>query len=280
MMGAVWENTLVVVLRDLQWINHIKNGNLTRPPNFFQVLEGNAESLTGDLIISEASRFFLLELKSDEHGISSEWGKRPSGLPKFVFSKLRALVRKMNRARAESGDALEEDKNIYFMSLRGHHFAYFSPINKPGISVGDIWIEPYIMACARKSTSETLGMPKAKRNWRLIKKWSGNEQVYTRLTYGDVVGKSAHLVKFYQKEQQIEKIGQLGLTREEMDRYLGYLADGSEEGDRLVKSALIDDEGHFFGVVESMEDLDNLRFYFKNPKLAHEISAKVRKKKI
>lgn len=85
-----WEDSLIVALRDLQWIRknratlyemrrhgkaatdaeraaiQAKVKDLPVPPALLAKLDGNAESASGDVLTSVEKRFFLLELKASE----------------------------------------------------------------------------------------------------------------------------------------------------------------------------------------------------------------------
>ena len=125
-----WEDSLIVALRDLQWIRknkatlseirrfqkvttdaeraaiQAKVKNLPVPPALLAKLDGNAESASGDVLTSAEKRFFLLELKASEAALQSEKAK-------FVYACLTSV-----------DSENEEDRLLLELSRRGHHFLY------------------------------------------------------------------------------------------------------------------------------------------------------------
>ncbi|WP_321807800.1 hypothetical protein [Burkholderia sp. BCC1993] len=74
MFTRLWEDTIILALRDLQWHKAVKNGPF-KPPKALLKLDGNAETALGDAITSADDRFFLFEFKSDAHEGGSEFKK-------------------------------------------------------------------------------------------------------------------------------------------------------------------------------------------------------------
>ncbi|WP_322024370.1 hypothetical protein [Burkholderia sp. BCC1977] len=125
-----WEDSLIVALRDLQWIRknkavldemrrygkamtdadkvaiRAKVDDLPAPPALLAKLDGNAESASGDVLTSVEKRFFLLELKASEAALQSE-------KKKFVYACLTSV-----------DPENEEDRLLLELSRRGHHFLY------------------------------------------------------------------------------------------------------------------------------------------------------------
>ncbi|HDR9001882.1 TPA: hypothetical protein QDA99_001432 [Burkholderia vietnamiensis] len=125
-----WEDSLIVALRDLQWIRknkaildemrrygkamtdadkvaiRAKVDDLPAPPALLAKLDGNAESASGDVLTSIEKRFFLLELKASEAALQSE-------KKKFVYACLTSV-----------DPENEEDRLLLELSRRGHHFLY------------------------------------------------------------------------------------------------------------------------------------------------------------
>ncbi|MGX2054355.1 hypothetical protein ACWJKQ_14570 [Xanthomonas axonopodis pv. cassiae] len=71
-MARLAESSVVIAFRDWQWLN--RTADATVPPLMI-VMEGNPESMLGDLQISAGERFFLFEVKSTEDTICEEWNK-------------------------------------------------------------------------------------------------------------------------------------------------------------------------------------------------------------
>ncbi|MGF6774868.1 hypothetical protein [Paraburkholderia sp. GAS334] len=133
-----WEDSLIIALRDLQWLKKNRAlkeifdaerraslgsevvrqrvSDVSKAPPLLAKFDGNAESASGDVLTSSEKRFFLLEFKASEAALSSENGK-------FVFNCLASL-------------ALEnpDDKVFLELSRRGHHVLY-PVVNPSGDSV-------------------------------------------------------------------------------------------------------------------------------------------------
>lgn len=67
-----WEDTLILAFRDMQWIRKIQAAtnrdtlSLAEPPSLLAKLDGNAETVSGDVLTGYRGRFLLLEFKSSK----------------------------------------------------------------------------------------------------------------------------------------------------------------------------------------------------------------------
>lgn len=78
-MTKLWEDTVVISLRDAQWL-HCKDQRpkAVAPPSFLK-MDGNAESSLGDVLFSSSAKFYLIEVKGTASDIASEWTGGASG---------------------------------------------------------------------------------------------------------------------------------------------------------------------------------------------------------
>jgi hypothetical protein len=108
---APWEDGLIVVVRDLQWLKTLERLPTRQPttiPSPMFKFGGTTENAIGDVGISANDRFFLLEFKRDGKRAHDEIGK-----PLVKYMKALGL--------SEDSSAKE-----WFLksSRRGHHFVF------------------------------------------------------------------------------------------------------------------------------------------------------------
>lgn len=139
----VWEDTVILALRDLQWMK-------ARPkqPAALLKLDGNVETALGDAITSVGGRYFLFEFKSDAKLGGSEFRK--------------PLVSLMKRVGNLPDD---RDAKKYFESATraAHHLVFpeFGPVERtegelPSRSASVSTDCYYDAACAMKSDTYAL----------------------------------------------------------------------------------------------------------------------------
>lgn len=144
---TLWEDTIITALRDMQWLNLQRLSRETEdlvrmmrvyPPGFLK-LDGHAESSIGDVAMKEGERFFLIEVKSEEHAVRDEWQAGPAkDQEKELLARLKGLP--------------EANEPMFKLCLRGHFVAYWSGARKRPKEhwvPGEIVTEPYYLACAR-----------------------------------------------------------------------------------------------------------------------------------
>jgi hypothetical protein len=139
----IWEDTVILALRDLQWVK----ARPGRPAGLLK-LDGNVETALGDAITSAGGRYFLFEFKSDAKLGGSEFRK--------------PLVTLMKRVGNLPGDS---DAKKYFENATraAHHFVFpeFGPVER---SEGETPLRRasvrtdcyYDAACAMKSDTYVL----------------------------------------------------------------------------------------------------------------------------
>ena len=85
-LGTVWEDTVIIAFRDLQWRRWLDDIDEATPaeadavkrmgPDGFHKLDDDAESLFGDILTGYDGRFFVLEFKAVRAGHRKERGKK------------------------------------------------------------------------------------------------------------------------------------------------------------------------------------------------------------
>jgi hypothetical protein len=121
-LDRLWEDTIIIALRDLQWAKSIERGQ-ARPGSLLK-LDGNAETALGDAITDAGERFFLFEFKSEAGAGGSEFKKPLVSIMKEVA---RLPESSESRARFESA------------SRAAHHFVF--PIHNPATTDTDATVE-------------------------------------------------------------------------------------------------------------------------------------------
>lgn len=160
-MPRLAESSVVIAFRDWQW-KHRPADAPALP--FMIVMEGNAESMLGDLQISAADRFFLLEVKSTQDTIHEEWSKwnytknKPN--PKLLFKRLCTVLSNLGSAHDASGKVvnatkLEQCLEFINSSIVSHHFLYWNETD------ADFQIEPYYFGCLRNNGFDTSSLKAA-----------------------------------------------------------------------------------------------------------------------
>lgn len=250
---SLWENALVLVLRDLQWLQHIRGGGVGRPYDVLHVLEGGPESLFGDLIFSSESRFFVLELKSSAATISTEWrghGKEP----KQIYAHLQKVARRVSEVKAENRTTDAVDELTICTSLLGHYFLYPETAGD-GISLGAVWGEPYLMAMARRSKDPVWNSAFPSNEYALVPLEDGFHNGKSCLSIESLMASDMRVaarVHISDKPNAAYAIGRVGLTLNELHWYLSFL--GEAGGDDRTRTLVVDDSGHLFAVVTKFKD--------------------------
>jgi hypothetical protein len=124
MFDYPWEDSLIVVLRDLQWRIALENaaaGERIQLPSLVK-FDGNAEGAIGDVELSVDDRFFILELKAT----ASKMGTEPTkALPRFAWELLKERSRIDNMLPSDRNDEVKARfksiNELYFMSNACHY---------------------------------------------------------------------------------------------------------------------------------------------------------------
>lgn len=236
----LWEDSVVIALRDFQWRNAVEDALYQRddlaincfksplPPGMLKH-DGRAESKLGDVSLKNGERLFLFEVKSTRSQISSEW--RHSRGMKWSFRRLNDLaaqVIKIPESHAAS--------NMLSLSLRGHHICYWNDCGEEaevsgGYAVkGGLDAQPYIAACVEaQSLQERLGS--SRMSWS--PKWG--RDIFRRsldsadrrvISLSDLINSKAVLKVAVAGMNQGQPCG---LDAEEFAKYVAFLC-GTKDG--------------------------------------------------
>lgn len=129
----LWEDTIIIALRDYQW--HKAWTTVPRtPPASLLKLDGNAESAMGDVLTSEDDRFFLFEFKGDSANGGSEFSK--------------PLVKLMQYVNRLPDDSVAR-RNFEALSRAAHHFVFPEFVGSITANGDDVEIRKARVATAR-----------------------------------------------------------------------------------------------------------------------------------
>lgn len=253
--ARLWEDTIVLALRDQQWLRRLKHvpevsgdppGAL--PPGMIK-LDGQAESKIGDVALKQGERFFIFEVKPELFRIRDEWTKGGKFKPKVVFETLRDLTK-----RTLSQDARLDDHKNLERSFRCHYFAYWWLLDEDDQSTnGAVLVEPYIPACAQlRNNGEVVGkecMPALRNRLKFI----GETGLRDRIGLKDLFGSSM-------RTQSIGKKHDCGLERHEFQEYVNFLCEsnGSQGSGEPIHAVVLSSLGSFFRVVSDTNHLASL----------------------
>ncbi|WP_152236274.1 hypothetical protein [Xanthomonas sp. LMG 12460] len=267
-MTRLWEDTVVTALRDAQWLRcaRWKSPAAAFPPGFVK-LDGNAESAIGDVVYSSGERYFVFEVKARRLGIRDEWVGSDDKRPKLAY---RSLARYWNRLEelsswGEEDDQEEDDQkersallSFFKLSLAGHHFVYWDEwLDDDRGLVGEIVVEPYVVACAALFGAKDENPP-----WQYLKPWPRSYFGFTwgegrnRLT-SEVVSLDDALdseVNTCFSEDGRLRGRKVGLTINELQFYVNYLI-GEDEEEEGIFAVVMSDTGSFYRVVGSTRHL-------------------------
>lgn len=233
--ARLWEDSIVIALRDMQWMNYLNTEEPKRlcngdprlrgvvPPGFAK-LDGNAESRIGDVtMLTEDERFFVFEFKSERLRVRDEWRKGGAFKPKKVYRRLSALVNDVNNERlGKSARDLE-------LSLRGHYFVYFNADESNEGVAGTIFAEPYITASIALRTDAEKLISQTMRPLREMKIGVVTKDKLRQRARLDFLFKSSAKIAIGRGEYLNKH--HVGLDQDEFSEYVKFLCHkGSREG--------------------------------------------------
>jgi len=190
-----------------------------------------------------------------------------------MFSYLRKVVSRVPTDVANSKPSRREkrDAELIELSLRGHHFFYVDPA-KAGISRINGWVEPYLLATARKSAgvSSALAMPALPRMHRLAWTDEGSQDTFIRVPLNPLMDRDGHVIVDTSRNQDFKEaksIGTLGLSMTELNAYLRYLSLADDAGGEEIRSVVMDDSGNLFGLVWKLSGFNAIRKFIEGRSL-------------
>ncbi|BDU22933.1 hypothetical protein [Dyella sp. GSA-30] len=269
--ARLWEDSIVMAIRDLQWLEVMRRNpaakvegepknfgehkglRITRTPDGMIKLDGRAESALGDLGFAAGERLYLIEVKPTPKQFQDEWWRDGEINPKPLYSSLAKLTAKLNAWGSEGPSGIvpnrtgqdahsnEAVRRYLPLSLRGHFLAFWSEQTADG---GDqaadrgsdyISVWPYITGM---NTSVSL----VHDSERLIRRLKFRIGIHTSLEGGmgtvplpALWEASATVNMMFQKSEDvksIEELGSLGLTPDEFKAYVQWLVEQASDGEQ------------------------------------------------
>lgn len=258
MSKNVWEDTLIIAFRDLQWLKNIKSEKIgeiikvdedkktkSTPIEMLFKFDGNAESLLGDTLANIDERFFLIEFKGNDSQLKSEWEGKSKRLYMFMYIACSQLKRNS-----------PESKNYTYAnvilktSLTGHYIAYWDMEDKK------IICEPYIsgLAAAAKKIKE-------KPKYSIENYGCVLDEKNAKISAEDLLKGGSKCISFFKanEENSIER----GLSSVAMKKYIEWLV-GGNKSESDVKGIIIDGDGRTRAIFSSAADLIEIAKSIKN----------------
>lgn len=253
MSNNIWEDTLVLAFRDLQWLKNVKNlkenetarDNNIKKGNFGPIemlfkFDGHAESLLGDTLASVEERFFLIEFKGNSTQLKSEW----EGKSKRLYMFMHVLCKEM---KASISDVKKYNcmDVILRTSLTAHYIAYWS------MSEVRIVCEPYISGLADAATKvDSKEKPKHLLADYIYLLKSTDAKISAENLLNDF--KNNKCIP-YSKANEVGSI-ERGLSSVAMKKYIEWLI-GENNLKADIRGIIVDNEGHTRAIFSSAKDL-------------------------
>lgn len=252
--ARLWEDTVVLALRDQQWLRRLKSD----PPVAGQIanavpagmikLDGNAESNIGDVALRDGEKFFIFEVKSERFRIRDEWRKAGTFRPKLVFQTLRDLA-----IRSRSKDARLEDRTNVERSFRCHYFAYWWLTDDDNDEInGSIVVEPYMAACARLRNASEIAAKNCIPSIKERLKLQADKNTVERVRLSEIFECRLRSLS--------QRVLDCGLDKDEFQSYINFLCKGNgiEGGGEPIHAIVLSTLGSFFRVVSDTNHLASL----------------------
>jgi hypothetical protein len=274
MIDSVWEDTVVTAIRDEKWLHALRHGDgrAIELPALHLRFKHTAEQRLGDLLDkTNGDRFFLIEVKGTRDKIEAEWNTKNA---RNEHQKL--ALREIRKWFGSSSAKLEND--LLELSVRGHHFAYWwgHPVDTEFSSSSDeekilsellrkegcVVIEPYALACARLMRSfegGIMGVTPLLDRFALAYAQSGSREksVVEQIPLSVVYEARAQLIELDHGAPSVtaKKVSALGLTLDEMQRYVNALCARPGVNDEPIIAVLMSTSGNFFRISTTTSNL-------------------------
>jgi hypothetical protein len=240
MINTVWEDTLIIALRDLQWRKAIapyldgsdgfharsKEANF---PGMLLKFDGNAESKVGDVLTStQQGLYFLIEFKSSQNEVASEW----RGKGKYLYHFLSELC---DLAKSKDQQEQVTAKAMIRVCLAAHHLAYWTGAKKvtPDLSAGVISCLPYLEGVRESLRREPENTG--------VGDYGYLPQSKVVVAIDDFFNADTPLHEYQDRQEGSEPIPIVrGIDIHDMQIYLEWLS--HDENDDSVKMALLDSD--------------------------------------
>jgi len=243
-MDDLWEVSVVVGIRDTQWVMADK----AIPDATFN-LAGNAEGRAGDIAAALSGRFFLFEAKSQKSEFSSEWKPRKRGKKKarakHAYEKLIKTALEIDHTQSLA------DQNAHNMLLRStlcHYFAYWQHKDKNN-PVELICLSPYFIETALGSLSKHPEPGKVRMAAACFDLTTKNGRIIEALSLGNAFTDSIGV-----RSSPNGDWFRVGLEAKEFQNYLNFLCEDSKGGTEALNLIVLSSTG-FMRIAKSISDL-------------------------
>lgn len=272
--ARLWENTIVLGLRDVQWMRFIEDRSkkkslglanlpISTYPSRAIKFDGNAESDNGDLGLGINEKLFLIEVKSTKDRVIDEWWRNGKFKPKLLYRRLAGLVSQCNK-KTKSGSLSTSDYDYTMLkySLQCHLITYWDGAPATGgLTSGLITIKPYLQAMIES----------------LVGRATPRRAITTlppQLNYSYYVNKGRKLEQTNFSSQQLgldnvflgqerpnstpRKMGDIGLSPLAFQLYVNFLTAKRLGGNDPINAVVQSTHGGFVQVVSDTSQLANI----------------------
>lgn len=249
MTTRLWEDTIILAMRDMQWIHALTNGK-PWPSLSMWKLDGRPEESLADLVVAEDQRFFLIEVKSSSGQFASEWMRRDpltrtvTIRPKRSYANLAYLLGGHHRWFPWGAAQRWVD-----VSSTCHFFAY----GEVGNNSSDILVRGYADACAENiyNPNDRIGMHPVVPVPRLAVMGEAGIKENSPVSFPDVLSERCVATYKHGKKARLYKVGaRLDVFRD----YIYLLTQGGTENSQM-NAIVLAPGGRFVRVVRSIRDL-------------------------
>ena len=265
-MSKPWEDTIVLALRDIQWMGlNVQGAAAPALPGLFIKLDGNTEKTLGDLMYQEGENFYLFEVKSTRASISSEWSKKDKNGARKQKAAYKVLSKLVGEWLKDGGKNSKWDGAL-MASLKCHHFVYWSDdVFAPNDTFGNIMIEPYIGASMALGgePNEEMGtlMPTCEPKFEvgILHEGARHFDVSEMLPFSALRSGSAHALRVSRSSgvERVVWVEKFGANIDDFKNYLRFICENAGEGGEIY-AVVVSDFGRFTRVVSSISELKRL----------------------
>lgn len=270
-MARLWEDTLVIALRDAQWIRaHNRYNGQEHPypcyPQNFVKLDGNAERDMGDILYEEDVRFFIFEVKPTRDEIKDEWVRRGQYKPKWAYRTLKALCEQwLDRgADLRHKDAVAEEMQ---RSIRSHHFVWWSDQQTQDGIHNNIRFQPYIDTAIQMRSvhgpTQSDAFPYHPHGFMVGRKNNNALTLVRSASFKLIYDDHGCVAAMGRTPKPQSAIGAywaapLGLPKDEFQKYVNYLCEQSSGHDEPIHAIVLSSCGRFMKVARRTSQLSDI----------------------
>jgi hypothetical protein len=258
--ARLWEISIVIALRDMQW--KMRHPNAPHPEPYLSIA-GGFEQSGADALLKVKGRLFFFEIKADRSKIKEEWSKEN----KQRRSKL--AFRSARRAMRIYGKPVMPPHlpSVLHQSLQCHHFIYWVATNHTGSKrAGHLVVEPYLLGVIRTRLLEL-------KHSKDASKTISEEYHLGLLSTGDfndipspakfVRGPDIPLSNIQKRQAALirrahphDNWSKLGLPLSEFKGYLKDLFACQRHGHQPINAVVMSEDGQFFQHITDTSQLE------------------------